>query len=250
MPSLQLADRAFDADLIVFDKDGVLLDFHSLWAEVTRARVAALCGLSGLELADRLLALLGLEAEGRVAPGGLLAEGSRQDSTLAAATALHQHGLPWHQARRLSFEAFEAAEAVVDDEAFARPLPGVIEAVEALHHAGWKLAIATTDQTAGALRFLDRCGLRDRFSAVVGVDQVTRSKPAPDLFLRACELAATPPRRAVMVGDLDIDLLMAAAAGAGGAIGVLSGVGDAALLAPHADVVLPGVAALIPQHVS
>lgn len=250
MPRLVAGGVGFDAELIVFDKDGVLLDFHHLWAEVTRTRVASLCELSGLALQVPLLTLLGLDDDGRVAPGGLLAGGSRQDSTLAAATALHQQGLAWHEARRIAFAAFEAAEARVDYGAFARPLPGVVEAVEALHCAGWKLAIATTDQTVGALRFLDRFGLRDRFEAVVGVDQVARSKPAPDLFLRACELAGVAPERAVMVGDLDIDLRMARTAGGGGAIGVLSGVGDAELLAPHADVVLPGVGSLAPERVS
>ena len=244
MPRLRLGDRSVEAELIVFDKDGVLLDFHHLWGEVTRARVAALCKGSGLALGDALLGLLGLTPEGRVAPGGLLAGGSRQDSTLAAATALHQAGLPWHEARRVAFEAFESAHGAIDWAALARPLPGVVGAIETLHRAGFALGIATTDQTEGALLFLERLGLGDRFTAVVGVDQVKRSKPAPDLFVRACELARVAPSRAVMVGDLDIDLLMGRAAGAAATIGVLSGVGDAALLEPLADWVLPDVGAL------
>jgi phosphoglycolate phosphatase len=242
-----LGDRAIDADLIVFDKDGVLLDFHGLWVEVTRARVAALCGLSGLDLAGPLTALLGIDAAGRVAPGGLLAGGSRQDSALAAATALHQAGLAWPEARRVAVAAYEAAEGAIDWATLARPLPGVVESLVALHEAGFALAVATTDQTAGAVRFLEGLGLAGRFAAVVGVDQVAASKPAPDLFLRACALAGVAPERAVMVGDLDIDLLMGRAAGAAATIGVLSGVGDDALLSPHADWVVPGVGALAPD---
>jgi HAD superfamily hydrolase (TIGR01509 family) len=245
VPVLALGERPLDADLIVFDKDGVLLDFHHLWSAVTHARVAALCAVSGIpELESGLLALLGLSREGRVAPGGLLAVGSRQDSTLAAATALHQAGLPWYRARTAAFEAFEQAEGSVDFAQSCRPLPGVVDAIERLHAAGFALAIATTDQSEGAWRFLHHAGIADRFCAVVGVDQVARSKPDPAMFQRACALAGVLPARALMVGDVDLDLLMGRAAGARATIGVLSGVGDAALLAPHADVLLRGVAAL------
>lgn len=246
MPSLALGDRGCDVDLIVFDKDGVLLDFDHLWAAVTHARVAALCAASGLELTLSLGVLLGLDAEGRVAPGGLLAGGSRHDSTLAAATALHQAGLSWHVARKTAFSAYEDADAAIDLAALARPLPGVVAAIGRLHAAGFALAVATTDTTRNAERFLAGAGLTARFSAVVGVDQVLASKPAPDLFLRACALSGVSPARAVMVGDLDIDLLMARAAGAAGAIGVLSGVGDAALLGPLADWLIEDLQALHP----
>jgi phosphoglycolate phosphatase len=245
VPILTVADRPHDLDLIVFDKDGVLLDFRNLWARVTEARVEALCRLSGLDIAGELLTLLGLDAAGRILPGGLLAGGSRQDSTMAAATALHQAGLGWHLARHTAFEAFDAADGAMDYAGWARPLPHVVETVRALHAAGFKLAIATTDQTAGAHRFLAHSGLAGCFDAVVGVDLVARSKPAPDLFLMACQLAGVAPGRAAMVGDLDIDLRMARTAQAALSVGVLSGVGDTALLAPWADAVLPDVGGLL-----
>jgi phosphoglycolate phosphatase len=48
------------------------------------------------------------------------------------------------------------------------------------------------------------------------------------------------------VGDSPADLLMARAAGAARSIGVLTGVGDRASLAPHADLVLGSIAELSP----
>lgn len=245
MPTLRLGDRAIDAELIIFDKDGVLLDFHHLWAAVTRARIAALCAHPRAEgLAEALRDLLGLDAEDRVAPRGLLAVGSRHDSTLAAATRLHQAGVPWSEARAAAFEAFEAAEREVDFAARCRPLPGVVATVRELAGAGFTLAIATTDQTEGAGRFLELTGLTEHFAAVVGVDQVTRSKPDPEMIAIACARAGIRPERAVMVGDVDLDLRMGRAAGVAATIGVLSGVGDAALLGPHADYLIPDIAAL------
>jgi HAD superfamily hydrolase (TIGR01549 family) len=245
MPQLMLGDRRVEGELIIFDKDGVLVDFHHLWAAVTRARAAALCAAARMpELESELIGLLGLEPDGRVTPTGLLACGSRHDSTLVAAARLHQAGLPWNEARATAFAAFEAAEGAIAFEALCRPLPGVKETLKALAAVGWKLAIATTDQTEGARRFLVQEGLDDLFVAVVGVDQVKSSKPAPEMVHLACDLAGVAPSRAVMVGDVDLDLRMGRAAGVAATVGVLSGVGDATLLAPHADSLLPDVASL------
>lgn len=250
MPSLLLGERLLDVELIVFDKDGVLLDFHYLWAAVTRVRVAALCAHPrATNLQGELLDLLGLDPEDRVVPTGLLAIGSRHDSTLAAATRLHLAGIPWNEARVTAFAAFEAAEAAVDFGRQCRPLPGVVETIRHLAAEGFRLAIATTDQTEGAHRFLELTGLTPYFSAVIGVDQVTRSKPAPDMIELACQQAGIRPEQAVMVGDVDLDLRMGRAAGVQATIGVLSGVGNADLLAPHADYIIPDISQLVSTRV-
>lgn len=248
MADLHAAGRHLSGDLIVFDKDGVLLDFHHLWAAVTRARAAAIAeAASRPDLAAPLRDLLGLDATDRVRPDGLLAVGTRDESRVAAATFLHQHGLPWHRAREAAGVGFETADRVIDRAALSRALPGVAHALRALHAAGWKLAIATTDQTEGAWHFLRVVGLADLFVAVVGADRVPVSKPDPAMFVLACAEAGVDPDRALMVGDVDLDLMMGRAGSARATIGVLSGVGDRALLAPHADHVLAGVEELVPD---
>ena len=245
MPGLVVGQRRIEADLIVFDKDGVLLDFHRLWGAATRARAAAIAEAAALPEAEApLLALLGLAPGGRVQPAGLLAVGTRDEARVAAATLLHQHGLPWHRARAAASLGFETADARLDRAGLTRSLPGVIDAVRALQGGGWRLAIATTDQTEGAWHFLRQAGLQACFTAVVGADRVPESKPDPAMFLLACDEAAVPATRAVMVGDVDLDLMMGRAAGAAATIGVLSGVGDRASLAPHADLVVADVARL------
>jgi phosphoglycolate phosphatase len=173
-----------------------------------------------------------------------LAAGSRHESTVAAALALHQTGLPWHEARARARAAFDQADLAVDFYRTSKPLPGVPEAVRALHAAGWHLAIATTDQTDDAWKFLHLAGIADRFGAVIGADRVGAGKPDPAMFHLACQESGVAPGAAVMVGDLDVDLLMGRAGGARLTAGVLSGVGDPALLAPHADLLVADVPAL------
>ncbi len=42
MARLTLGNHIFDADLIIFDKDGTLIDFKHLWAQKTMAGVEQL----------------------------------------------------------------------------------------------------------------------------------------------------------------------------------------------------------------
>ena len=70
-------------------------------------------------------------------------------------------------------------------------------------------------------------------------------KPAPDAILALCQQLGVVPAQVAMVGDTAADLRMGRAAGVGLAVGVLSGVGSADLLAPLADVLLPSVAELL-----
>lgn len=237
MPVIRLGDRPLEAELLVLDKDGVLLDFHHLWRAVTEARVTALCNAAGqLELAGRFMILLGLDEAGRVSPNGLLAVAPRPEATIAAATGLHLWaGMPWLAAREAAHAAFATADAAVAFEQQARALPGAIEAVQVFKAMGVKLAVATTDRTDNARRFLALVGLDDAFDAVVGADRVAHSKPNPAMFELACQECGVRPERAVMVGDGEMDLLMAKAAGAAGAIGLRCGIGTPEALAPLAD---------------
>lgn len=228
--------------LIVFDKDGVLMDFHRRWAAITTARAEALADHVDPQAMARLL---GLTEDNRVLPGGMLASASRHESMIAAAAAVHQAGLPWFEAMNAARLAFDQADYDVDFELSSHPLPGVPEAVRQLRALGWVLAIATTDQTDDAWKFLHHAGIADCFMAVIGADRVEVGKPDPAMFLLACQKGGFQPGDAVMVGDLDVDLMMGRAGGARLTAGVLSGVGDTLLLAPHADLLCQDVTDLI-----
>ncbi len=64
------------------------------------------------------------------------------------------------------------------------------------------------------------------------------------MVLSLCADLAVAPDRTAVVGDSAADLQMARAAGARLAIGVLTGVGDRADLAPHADQLIDSIAEL------
>lgn len=125
----------------------------------------------------------------------------------------------------------------------AAPFAGAAETIAALHAGGYELAVATGKSRRGLDRNLAETGLADFFCASCCADEAT-PKPAPDILEAILLRRATQPRRALMVGDTEYDMVMAAGAGVT-AVGVACGVHDGArLLAAGAQVVLPDVAAL------
>jgi HAD superfamily hydrolase (TIGR01509 family) len=93
-------------------------------------------------------------------------------------------------------------------------LPGVEVLVDSLVAAGVAIGIASSSSLAWLDRHLGRLGLRPRFGAVIGSDVVGGvGKPAPDVYLRACEDLGAVPARSVALEDSSHGVSAAKAAG-------------------------------------
>lgn len=99
--------------------------------------------------------------------------------------------------------------------------PEVKETMDELRKRGLKLAIGSSSKNAGFI--LGQLGLGDYFDAVSDGNQITRSKPDPEVFLLAAKLIGEKPEDCLVVEDARAGL---AAAKAGGMTG--AGIGDAA----------------------
>lgn len=65
------------------------------------------------------------------------------------------------------------------------PMRGLVDFLDALMRHGVKLAVGTSAPKANLDFVLDGLGLRPYFDALVYSDMVTRSKPDPEIYLRA-----------------------------------------------------------------
>ena len=79
--------------------------------------------------------------------------------------------------------------------------PGVRPLLEALDAAGVYTALASSTRTEVVERQLWDAGLRGFFSRVVCGDQVQKSKPEPDIFLRALDGTDVAPAETVVIED-------------------------------------------------
>ena len=91
--------------------------------------------------------------------------------------------------------------------------PGLMELLDFIDELGLIMAVASSTACAEVTRRLNACGIERRFNAVVGGDDVSVGKPAPDLFLRASELLGIPAADCVVLEDSHAGIQAAAAAG-------------------------------------
>lgn len=117
-----------------------------------------------------------------------------------------------------------------------RPFDGVaetLELVKPLRASGLRVAVATTKKTLTAERVLGALGLAHHFDLILGTEEPMPHKPAPDLLLACARRLDRDPRRGLMVGDTERDVLAGRAAGMR-TCGVTYGVLGVEGLTPHA----------------
>jgi HAD superfamily hydrolase (TIGR01509 family) len=177
-------------EAVIFDMDGVVLDSEriakSAWQRAARD--------FGLEISDELY----LKVTGRHT------DEARRIFEAALGPAFS------YETTRERRSAYFNGEL----ERGGLPLrPGLDAALAYLENRKISRAIATSTRRAEALRRLDIAGIGGRFPLLVGGDEVTRSKPAPDIFLRAAELLRKPPAACLVVEDSLAGIAAAEAAG-------------------------------------
>ena len=90
-------------------------------------------------------------------------------------------------------------------------LPGIKLFLEQLKRKKIKIAIGSSSKNAPLI--LERLGLNDYFDAVVDGNDLTKSKPDPQVFLLAAKRLGVPPEHCVVVEDADAGVEAALAAG-------------------------------------
>ncbi len=94
-------------------------------------------------------------------------------------------------------------------------LPGVLDYLEDARRLGLRLAVASSSPHSWVDTHLARFGLADRFEAVICRDDVSagRTKPHPDLFLKALDALGVNAEQAIVLEDSPNGVTAARAAG-------------------------------------
>ena len=241
-PAPRLHPRLAGLDLVVFDKDGTLIEFHAMWGGWVADLADRVEAAAGRPLREELFRAIGFDAAtGRADPHGGLAA--------MPMAVLRRIALDVVIAGGLDGPAAEAAIAASwrppDPVSLARPLAALGSLFGALREVGTRVGIATSDDRVPTLRTLEALGVAGLVDAVVCADDGLPAKPDAAALLRICQVTDAAPGRTAMVGDSPADLRMGRAAGARTCIGVLSGTSFAGELEPWADLIVSSVAALL-----
>lgn len=110
-----------------------------------------------------------------------------------------------HYGKAFPYEKFSAESSALFHEITGKdglPLkPGAREILEYLQEKKVPLGLASSTRHAVVKQELTDAGLYQCFQVVVGGDQIKNSKPAPDIYLMACERLNVLPEKTYAVED-------------------------------------------------
>lgn len=216
---------------VLFDKDGTLIDFMATWGPAFRKAAGSFS--TDETVIDQMLAASGYDAKTeRILSGSILAQGSNREIAEC-----------WCQ-----FIDREPTDGIADElnDIFASfteqsvPVTDLGALFDELRSRGLKLGVATSDSTQGAQRTMKTFGVTERLDFICGYDAGYGEKPSAGMVNGFCQVTGLTPDQVMVVGDNLHDIDMARNAGAGFALGVLTGTSYREDLAP-ADAVLEDI---------
>ena len=177
--------------LAVFDCDGTLVDGQAAVCD----SMAAAFAQAGLAAPDRNIVrrIVGLSLPQAVMQ---LAPDAERDTAMAVVDAYKTHFRNTRESGALREVLYE----------------GIPEVLQALHDAGWCLAVATGKSDRGLQATLATNKLTHLFSSLQTADRHP-SKPHPAMLEEALVECGAAPADTVMIGDTSFDIEMAKAAG-------------------------------------
>jgi phosphoglycolate phosphatase len=136
------------------------------------------------------------------------------------------NGIGWLVKRALTGDMHATPDAALFDHALpvfekhytevlldSKPFDGVLEGLEALKNAGFRMGCITNKMACFTEPLLEGSGLAKYFEIVLSGDTLPEKKPHPMPLLHAAKFFGVPPEQLLLIGDSLSDTLAARAAG-------------------------------------
>ena len=223
-----------DPKIVLFDKDGTLVDMHHYWSIMVGIRANQIVKKWPVNHADQLvyrdivMNAMGLDlVSGCIKPEGPV--GIETRSYIIKIVADVVRGYKWKNVTDDDVESvFKIADQLISDnlKSMLKLLPGVEDLLKQLKHCGVRAVIVSADITVRVEKIIHELNLSSYFSEIIGGDLVSKSKPAPDLSILALSKTGLTVDDAVVIGDHLVDINMGVNAGISTNIGVLTGISN------------------------
>ena len=226
MIGIEYRNKRIPCRLVIFDKDGTLVDFTATWVPLIRSRVQFLLEALGRDgdLETFLLRSWGIDPlSGSVDPRGPCPVSPRSEEIVIGTMALYQKGYPWDEAKQWVMKAFDQADATTNRKTLLRPVDGIQTLLRRLKRDGYSLALATSDERRDTEVVLSSLGLETLFDALVCAGEVNPPKPHPEAILTLCHRLSIPPGETIFIGDTVTDMIMGKRAQVALTIGIVEG---------------------------
>ncbi|MCX5811478.1 MAG: HAD family hydrolase [Proteobacteria bacterium] len=215
-----------DVRVIIFDKDGTLIELYHYWSKMVELRARLICerlSLDNIHVKNISYEMGVDDNTGRLRPDGPV--GLKKREIVMQAAIDYLAGLGYKETYNLCFNIFKEVDEFTssDLKGFVKPISGAKELVRKASKNGCKIAVATTDRRERAGLAMNFIGIGDVVDMIVGADDVSRQKPDPEQVYMILNTFGIDRSHAVMVGDALTDVEMGINAGVKASIGLLTG---------------------------
>jgi phosphoglycolate phosphatase len=223
---------------VLFDKDGTLIDVTGTWVPAYEQLLREVfADHDAAEIEAKFVAAGYDPATGAFKAGSVLAQGTTRDIIEVWWPGLDAEGI----AGKMKLLDVDYRYLGLKHLKPLMPLRPILEELRAMQ---LKLGVATNDTAASAALHMGALDAAQLFDVILGADSVARPKPFGDMIHAFADAAGIKSHEVAMIGDNPHDMETAHDAGAGLAIGVLSGNSAVDHLAPLADHVIANIAEL------
>jgi len=176
-------------EAVIFDMDGVIVDSEPMHIEAEK----------------QILSAYGVKASTEE-----LREYTGTTAEFEFTDLIRKHKLNttverlFHEKEKILFSLLEKK---------TKPMKGVIKLIRDLKQLGLKLAVASSGHRKLVNYFLQKLELADAFDSVVCAEDVTRSKPDPEIFLKAANSLEVNSAACIVIEDAKLGVEAAKSAG-------------------------------------
>lgn len=234
---------------IVFDKDGTIIDFYTLWLPmVERTAEKIIAEFTPVDpraseyerLEAGIMDIFGLDTDDSyIDPDGNLAQATVDRSARQLTDYLLEQDFQIGRSREeLEDRIYGIMENSVDEIDYTKNLretADLHELFSELSERGYRLGLATADTRPSTLTIMKELDITDYFDYIACGDDEMPDKPDPAVLEDFCSEMSLECPEVAMVGDTPTDLKTGRRAGAGLVVGVLCGVGSREDLEELAD---------------
>jgi len=200
--------------MVIFDKDGTLIDVHHYWCSMIEFRaeafVLSIGNKKNKKLYNELVNAMGIDLNSKkMKPEGPVGIKPREFIMDVALEVMNKYDKNYTKERVIKI--FEEVDDYSQTQLknIVKALSGVENILVKLKEEKIKVSIATTDLTKRAVLAMQTLRLEEYFDEIAGADLVEKAKPNADLVLYLLKKYGLDKKEVVVIGDSMADLGMA-----------------------------------------
>ena len=220
-------------EIVLFDKDGTLIDIHHYWASMLRMRSKKIIDQwfsnhgDKVNIETRLIDAMGIDLlTGKIKTIGPVGIKSRKFIANLVTDIVRLNGVQIHNNE--TEEIFLEIDRITskDMAPLLKPLPGIFTLINQLEKKGVLMSVVADDITSRTRLAMKTLKIDHFFSEIIGGDDVKNNKPCPDLAINVSKKTGINTNKMMVIGDNPVDIQMGLSAGVNLNVAVLTGLSD------------------------